>query len=139
MTEQTLKLIDDHSLMGEICPRSDPDIAHMGLNPHWQLCKYGPHLMKWCYDIESVSFHTLTLGKAMEWILFIFLCHNWCTQCCILSEADRCQKAKCLFFRSFPPGGKNNIKLASLIGLIVVVIQYNMAVATDYTLSSYEA
>ncbi len=44
--------------MGEICPRSDPDIAHMRyylgplklkynfpmLNPHWQLCKYGPHL-----------------------------------------------------------------------------------------------
>ncbi len=61
--------------MGEICPRSDPYIAHMRcylgplklkykylfsqcttgytiwdnfnfpmLNPHWQLCKYGPHL-----------------------------------------------------------------------------------------------
>ena len=58
--------------MGKICPRSDPDIAHMRyylgplklnlisqcttgyeiwdnfnfpmLNPHWQLCKYGPHL-----------------------------------------------------------------------------------------------
>ncbi len=53
------------NIMGEICPRSHPDIAHMRyylgpqcttgyeiqdnlnfpmLNPHWQLCKYGPHL-----------------------------------------------------------------------------------------------
>ena len=58
--------------MGEICPRSDPDIAHMRyylgplfsqcttgyeiwdnfnfpmLNPNWQLCKYGPHLSRCC-------------------------------------------------------------------------------------------
>ena len=50
--------------MGEICPRSNPDIAHMKysiyplklildylnfpmFNPHRQDCKYGPHLSEW--------------------------------------------------------------------------------------------
>ncbi len=38
-------------ILGEICPRSDPDIAHMEycldslkLNLHRHVCKYGPHL-----------------------------------------------------------------------------------------------
>ncbi len=55
-------------MMGEICQRSDPDIAHVSyylgfwdnfnfsmLNPHRQLCTYGPHLLNiphfntyWC-------------------------------------------------------------------------------------------